>query len=119
MTFTTIAQVPLAGIAPPLSDVEAAPVVAVTVPPQELNTSGLPGALTNPPGYVSINAALAEPDPPADVPSVIVICATAPALITPGENAFDTVAPFTTFRESVAAVPVPAFVVVIAPVLLT
>jgi hypothetical protein len=59
------------------------------------------------------------PAPPAVVLRLTLNCEVPPTAIDAGVKDFETVGPFTTTNESDAAVPVPAFVVVIGPVLLT
>ena len=57
VTFTVTVQLPAAGMVPPVSATELPPFAAVAVPPHVVATfDGV--ALTSPPGYVSVNAAL-------------------------------------------------------------
>src|SRR4029077_18712838 len=100
-TFTTIAQLALAGIVPPAKAADAPPASALTAPPHELLASTPLAAFWMPAGYVSSNDALLIAIAFGLV-SVIVICDAAPSGTVAGAKAFDAVG-----AASVVVVSVP------------
>ena len=102
-TLTTIKQLPLAGIVPPVNASEPAPAVASATPPQVLLAIGV-ASLTMPAGYVSVNEALVIATAFGLV-SAIVICDALPIGTVAGENDFVAVGALSVVTTSVPLAP--------------
>lgn len=117
VTFTTIVQVPLAGMVPPLYVNDVSPALGVNVPPHDVDAPG-DAATCKPDGRPSVNAT------PVNccvvfglvIVNVNVVVPFSGILGTP--NAFDIDGGATTVIEALAVLPAPPSVDVMLPVVL-
>ena len=113
-------QVPLAAIVPPLKDIEAAPALAVTVPPQFVVVFGVAATTIDPGevGKVSLKDTPVRAVPEFGLVMVKVNVLTPPTAIGSGEKFFEMLGEARTDKVSLAVLPVPAFVEETLPLVL-